>query len=68
MRDKQQRGLPGPAELRVFTTFLEAQLAPAATPQSICRNRGYRERSEVTCTGGPRGRRRALRRPVSERM
>lgn len=54
-----------PAELR--TTFLELQPAYSST-KSTSGNRGYSERSAVTCSGGPGGRRRALRRPVSARI
>nr|XP_019607759.1 PREDICTED: spermatogenesis-associated protein 21-like [Rhinolophus sinicus] len=55
------------AALLPFTSLF-AETCYEELVQSICRNRDYNERSEVTCTGGPGGRRRALRRPVSARM
>lgn len=62
---RQEELMLDPAELR--TIFLELQ--PAYSPtESTSGNSGYSERSAVTCSGGPGGRRRALRRPVSARM
>ncbi|XP_006833780.1 PREDICTED: EF-hand calcium-binding domain-containing protein 3-like [Chrysochloris asiatica] len=56
---------PPPASLQRPT------VSPSRTPPPPAKsigNSGYSERSEVTCRGGHGGRRRALRRPVSERM
>lgn len=62
---RQEERTPDPAELR--TTFFELQPAYSLL-ESTSRNSDYSARSVVTGSGGPGGRRRALRRPVSARM